>query len=153
MQLIPFEESDYLSLYEFMRPLWLETYGGFLPKEQILFLLEKYFTPEHLCEFRKKGYEYYKVDDVGVLVIVDRGADTYLDKLYLIPTARGKGYPKFVFDELLKRGKDVVLNVNQSNARALACYQKNGFTVDERIDIDLGGGMVNQDYVMRKKHG
>ena len=124
-----------------------------MPEKQIDTLLDKYFSKDGIAHFRALGYEYKKVDDVGVLVIVDRGADTYLDKLYLIPTARGKGYPKFVFDELLKRGKDVVLNVNQSNARALACYQKNGFTVDERIDIDLGGGMVNQDYVMRKKHG
>ena len=151
MKLIPFSENDYSSLYDFMHPIWLETYGGFLPEEQILFLLDKYFSPANIPNFRAQGYEYYKVDDVGVLVIVERETEVYLDKLYLSPASRGKGYAKFVFDELIKRGKDITLNVNQSNARAVACYKKNGFVVDKTIDIPLGGGMVNQDYVMRKK--
>ena len=85
MKLIPFEKSDYLTLYDFMRPLWLDTYGGFLPEAQILFLLEKYFAPENLTAFQQKGYRYYKIDDIGVLVYLEKEQETYLDKLYLLP--------------------------------------------------------------------
>ncbi len=151
MKLIPFEETDYLSLRAFMQPLWLETYGSFLPKKQIELLLDKYFSQDGIAHYRREGYEYFKLDDVGVLVIRERATEVYLDKLYLLPSARGKGYACFAFDTLLKRGKDITLNVNQSNARAVACYQKNGFTVDKKAEIPLGGGMVNCDYVMRKK--
>ena len=151
MKLIPFQETDYLSLRAFMQPLWLETYGGFLPKKQIELLLDKYFSTSGIARYRSEGYEYFKVDDVGVLVICERATDVYLDKLYLLPSARGKGYASFVFDELLKRGKDITLNVNQNNARAVACYQKNGFTVEKQVENPLGGGMFNHDYVMRKK--
>lgn len=151
MQLIPFTDNDFLSLYDFMQPIWLDTYS-FLPKEQVLLLLDKYFSPDNLRAFQEKGYRYYKIDDVGVLVYVEKEQETYLDKLYLLPSARGKGYATFVFEQLLQLKKDITLNVNQSNQRAVACYQKHGFIIDQVIDIDLGNGMVNQDYIMRKAY-
>ena len=146
-----FSKQDFDGLYAFMRPLWHETYGEILPAKQIDFLLDKYFSKNALNAYRMQGYEYFHVENVGVLVIQERENEVYLDKLYLLPAARGKGYPKKVFAELLKRGKDILLNVNQGNERAVKCYQKNGFIIDEVIDIDLGGGMVNKDYIMRKK--
>jgi ribosomal protein S18 acetylase RimI-like enzyme len=51
----------------------------------------------------------------------------------------------------LKLGRDVTLNVNQGNARAVACYRKNGFIIDEEEIIELGDGMINRDYKMRLK--
>ena len=149
MELKDFTPNDFDTLYAFMRPIWLETYGGFLPEKQIDTLLDKYFSKDGIAHFRALGYEYKKVDDVGVLVICEREADVYLDKLYLLPTARGKGYPELVFAELKKRGKPILLNVNQNNARALKCYQKNGFTVVKEEIIDLGNDMKNVDYVLR----
>lgn len=151
MKLIPFDENDYSSLYAFMKPIWLDTYS-FLPNEQVFLLLDKYFSPAHLQDFQNKGYRYFKIDNIGVLVYVEKENETYLDKLYLLPSARGKGYPAFVFRELMKLKKDVTLNVNQNNQRAVACYQKNGFVIEQVIDIPLGGGLVNQDFVMRKKY-
>lgn len=149
MKLTPFQESDYTSLYNFMKPIWEDTYRPILSQKQILFLLDKYFSKENIHKFRQSGYEYYKIDDVGVLVIVERETDIYVDKLYLLPSARGKGYPSFVFSQLLKRKKPLTLNVNQANARAIACYQKNGFTVIKQEKIPLANGMVNIDYVMQ----
>lgn len=151
MKLIPFQEKDFDGLYEFMRPLWHETYGGFLPKEQIDFLLDKYFSAAGLRHFRALGYEYRKIDDIGVVVFVDRGEHIYMDKLYLLPAARGKGYASFVFSELAKFGKDIVLSANQRNERALKCYRKNGFTIEEEKAVELENGMVNYDYILRKK--
>lgn len=151
MILNDFTNDDSENLYAFMQPLWLETYGDFLPNEQILFLLAKYFSPTGLQKYREKGYLYKKIDNVGVLVFIERETDVYIDKLYLLQSARGKGYAKFVFDELLKIGKPLSLNVNQNNARAVACYLKNGFTIVEQTDITLENGMINRDYVMQKK--
>lgn len=149
MVLHDFTEKDFDALYEFMRPIWLETYGGFLPKTQIEALLDKYFSKDGIARFRALQYEYKRIDSVGVLVFCERENDVYLDKLYLLPSARGKGYPAFVFQELLKRGKPILLNVNQNNARALHCYLKNGFTIEKEEIIDLGNGMKNVDYVLR----
>lgn len=150
MKLTPFTELDFDNLYAFMRPVWLETYGNILPKDQLEYLIEKYFSKDGVQTYRNLGYEYRKIDDVGVLVYVDRGDYTYMDKLYLAPSGRGKGYPKLVFDYLLSLGKDVVLNANQKNERAVKCYLKNGFVIEKEELVDLGNGMFNPDYVMRK---
>ena len=149
--LIEFTQQDFDGLYDLMHPIWHETYGDILPSAQIDFLLDKYFSAKGLNAYRMQGYEYFRIDNAGVLVIQERSREIYLDKLYLLPAARGKGYPQKVFAELLKRGKDILLNVNQGNQRAVKCYQKNGFIIDEVLDIKLGDGMVNQDYIMRKK--
>ena len=45
MQLTPFTKRDFETLYNFMQPIWEETYGDILSKEQIFFLLDKYFPP------------------------------------------------------------------------------------------------------------
>ena len=150
MKLTPFTELDFDNLYAFMRPVWLETYGNILPKDQLEYLIEKYFSKDGVQTYRNLGYEYRKIDDVGVLVYVDRGDYTYMDKLDLAPSGRGKGYPKLVFDYLLSLGKDVVLNANQKNERAVKCYLKNGFVIEKEELVDLGNGMFNPDYVMRK---
>ena len=152
MQLTPFEENDFLGLYDFMKPIWVETYGNILPKEQLEYLLQKYFSIDGAKKYRALGYQYRKIDDVGVLVYVDKGEYTYMDKLYLAPQGRGKGYPKLVFEYLISLGKDVVLNANQKNERAVKCYLKNGFVLEREELVDLGNGMFNPDYVMRKKH-
>lgn len=150
MKLIPFTETDFEGLYEFMKPLWLETYSPILPEKQILFLLNKYFSKEGLAEYRGLGYRYFRIEEAGVLVYVERETDVYMDKLYLLPSARGKGYAAFAFAEMSKLGKPVTLSVNQANTRAMKCYKKNGFSVIKEIAVDLGNGMVNYDYIMQR---
>ena len=151
MKLIPLTETDFEDLYEFMKPLWLETYSPILPEKQILFLLDKYFSKDGLAYYRGLGYEYYRIEDAGVLVFVERETDVFMDKLYLLPSARGKGYAAFAFEEMSKRGKPVTLSVNQANERAKKCYKKNGFQQIDAVAVDLGNGMTNYDYIMRKE--
>ena len=153
MKLEKFVDSDFKTLRNFMSPIWYKTYS-FLPNEQVELLLEKYFSDERLAYYKEAGYTYLKLTDgelVGVVVFCVSDGDTYLDKLYLAESARGRGYPEYVFAELLKLGRDITLNVNQSNERAVACYKKNGFTVEREEIIPLGEGMVNRDYKMRLK--
>ena len=151
MTLQEFTEEDFKRLYDFMQPLWEEVYTGILLPQQIKFLLDQYFSPEGIRHYRNLGYQYRKIDDVGVLVFVEKENYVYIDKLYLLPSARGKKYPSFVFNELLRYGKDLMLNVNQQNARAVKCYLKNGFVIERTEDIYLGDGMINCDYIMKKR--
>ncbi len=151
MEIKAFTPQNFAEIYNFMYPLWQETYGQILPKAQIDFLVDKFFSEKGLQEYRKKGYEYYKLGDFGVLVFVEREEDVYMDKLYLQPQARGKNYPAEAFAFMAKRGKDIRLSANQANARALRCYHKNGFVIEQTIDVPLGNGMVNHDYILVKK--
>lgn len=149
--LTDFTKKDFDTLYDFMKPIWFETYTGVIPSQQIEFLLDKYFSPKNVEKFIKEGYTYKKVDEVGVVIYLEKENEIFLDKLYLTPTARGKGYPEKVFKELQLTGKDLTLNVNQGNKRAVNCYLKNGFIIEVTHDVVVGDGMINKDYVMRKK--
>jgi len=149
IRLLDFTTEDYEKLHDFMRPLWLATYGEILPPPQIEFLLEKYFSKAGLAHYRAQGYRYRKIGDNGVLVTVEKDGEIYIDKLYLLPSARGKGIPTEVFKELQKSGKDLTLNVNRANERAVKCYLKNGFQIERETEILLDNGMVNCDYEMR----
>lgn len=151
MKLERFTDADYNSIRDFMTPIWHSTYA-FLPREQVELLLDKYFSEDGLKHYCELGYTYMKLVDkktLGIVVFCEREEETYLDKLYLSEDSRGKGYPAFVFSELLSLGRDITLNVNQSNERAVACYRKNGFVIEKEELIDLGGGMINRDYRMR----
>ncbi len=152
MKLTKFAKKDYAGLKDFMTPIWRETYAEILPKAQVEYLIEKYFSLEAIAEYCKKGYRYFYVTDgevCGVVVIWEKEREVHLDKLYLLPEARGKGYADFVFGELKKIGKDITLNVSRENVRAVKCYRKNGFLVESELEIPLEKGMVNFDYRMR----
>lgn len=156
MRLTPFTEENYQNIYAFMAPLWKDTYQTIIPETQIEFLLQKYFSAEGIRHYRDVGYEYYVIESeqgewAGTLVYQRRQEGIYIDKLYILPAFRGKGYPAFVFNELQNEGEALFLNVNQKNVRAVRCYLKNGFSIAKEERIDLGGGMVNVDYVMCRK--
>lgn len=150
--LTPFTEQDFEGLYDFMLPIWKDTYKDVISNEQIEFLVNKYFQRENVATFLRKGYEYFKILDDGVLIFLEREDDVFLDKLYLSKKLRGQNIPPLVFDFLLSRKKDITLNVNQGNKRAVNCYLKNGFKIEVTHDVVLENGMINKDYVMRKKY-
>ncbi len=148
--ILPLGEDKLKRVYNFMRPIWHETYA-FLPPKQVDLLLEKYFAYENILRFIEKGYEYYDINGVGVLTVQERKEGLYIDKLYLLPCARGKNYPQKVFEFLSKRKMNMILNVNEKNERAIKCYLKNGFKIIKEEKIELGDGLVNCDYVMEKE--
>lgn len=156
MELKEFSEKDYTVLYDLMYPIWHDTYKNIISKQQIDTLLQKYFSKDAIEHYKSIGYQYFNIFCenalCGITVIYEKENEIYLDKLYLFRQFRGKGIADFVFKKLLERGKDITLNVNQANLRALRCYTKNGFETESEEIIDLGNGMKNIDYKMRKKH-
>jgi GNAT superfamily N-acetyltransferase len=80
---------------------------------------------------------------------------TRLHKLYVIPTAQGKGAGKFLLIEVERLAKEnqskvISLNVNRFNS-AYDFYLKNGYRKTQEIDISIGEGFLMEDYVMEKE--
>jgi ribosomal protein S18 acetylase RimI-like enzyme len=157
MKLIKIEkEEDYRKLMPTAKPIWEKTYSGVIPPEQIAFLLDKYFSLPHLAEYRQNGYEYYWIQEenniAGFTAYKVYPDHIYLDKLYLKEEFQHKGIGKAVFDELLRKyGKDLVLNVNQHNSKAVKAYLASGFEIIEEQTIPLEGKLINVDFVMKKR--
>ncbi len=152
LKLKKIENSEYEEIMPFMTPLWNETYKNILKQEQINFLLQKYFLVSSILSFIDKGYEYYYLLQnnfkCGIIVFQIRKTEVYLDKLYFLPEVRGKGYSKFIIEELKKFKKDIMLNVNQNNINAFNVYKALGFEIAEEQEICLDNGMINYDYKM-----
>lgn len=155
MELKEFNGEDFASLFSYARPIWLKTYAGVIPEEQIDFLLDKYFSSKALDSYRKKGYSYFSIykdnKKAGFLAFVLKEDCLYLDKLYLVPECQGKHIAKEVFGYLIQAYKmPLKLNVNQNNTKAVQSYLHSGFHIEKKEKIPLEGNMVNYDYVMVK---
>lgn len=77
---------------------------------------------------------------------------TKIHKIYLLPETQGKGFGKFMIDEVFKIAKSnnqkgVFLNVNKYN-KAKFFYEKLGFVISKEEVIDIGNDYVMDDYVM-----
>ena len=70
----------------------------------------------------------------------------------MLPETQGKGFGKFMIDEIIRIAKSndqkgIFLNVNKYN-KAKFFYEKAGFIVSKEEVIDIGNGYVMDDYVM-----
>jgi ribosomal protein S18 acetylase RimI-like enzyme len=77
---------------------------------------------------------------------------TKIHKIYLLPEMQGKGFGKFMIDEVSKiaksnKQKGIYLNVNKYNT-AKFFYEKLGFVISKEEVIDIGNDYVMDDYVM-----
>ncbi len=77
---------------------------------------------------------------------------TKIHKIYLLPETQGKGFGKFMIDEVSKIAKSnnqkgIYLNVNKYNT-AKFFYEKLGFVISKEEVIEIGNDYVMDDYVM-----
>ncbi len=154
--------SDWdLSIVEdIAREVWTEAYEGVVPRAQTDYMVEKFQTVPALREQISRGYTYLLVTVDGTpagycgYVPDDRGL--FLSKIYIRKEFRGTGLSSRLFDILRvtarTMGKDRVhLTVNRDNARAIAVYEHEGFSVSGTADTDIGEGFVMNDYLMEMR--
>jgi len=140
---------------------WPVAYGEILSKEQIVYMLDKMYSKtllehqiiEEGCEFIIAVQETNPVGFASWSMIYESVAK--LHKLYLLSSEKGKGYGKELLHEVVRRAKEmrattIELQVNKNNPAQLF-YLNYGFERADEIVIDIGGGYVMDDYLMRYK--
>ncbi|MCI2069208.1 MAG: GNAT family N-acetyltransferase [Bacilli bacterium] len=150
------QKEEFLKIQSMARSIWPHVYQGVIPPEQISLLLDKYFSDQGINHFLLEGYRYFLIyfegKEAGFIAIKEYPDYVYLDKLYLKEEFRRHHIASDVFDHLIAVfNKDIVLNVNQNNEAAVKTYLAKGFKIVKNETIKLKDGMVNNDYVMRKK--
>jgi diamine N-acetyltransferase len=141
--------------------IWRAHYPGIISNEQIGYMLSRMYDVEVMRKELKNGIAYDRL-------LINRelcGFASYgptpnndelkLHKLYVHPDCQRRGYGARLLNRVESVARErglasVVLTVNKRNAKAIAAYRKNGFTIRESIVTDIGGGFVMDDYVMVK---
>lgn len=138
---------------------WPEAYEVLLGKEQLAYMLDKFYSTSALEEqMRNRHYFFLALKDyeaLGFASFSQVEKEIYkLQKLYVLPTEQKTGAGKALMNtvETVAKSmgaKKLQLNVNRKNI-AKSFYEKNGFIVIKNEDIDIGSGYFMNDFVMQK---
>jgi diamine N-acetyltransferase len=139
---------------------WWPTYSSIISVEQIRYMLDTIYSPNQLETAMKSGSQTFVIlhDDNGPQGFASYGiknddsSTCKVHKLYVLPGNHGKGYGKFLIDEIRLRALNLQahkleLNVNRQNP-AIGFYEKLGFRKIKEEDVPIGPYWMN-DYVMR----
>lgn len=139
--------------------IWPSAYREILSAEQLNYMLENFYSVKNLEHQMDNGQVFELLFEdkniVGFVAYEINCKETGLlkiQKIYLLPETQGKGFGKFMIDEVIKiaktnQQKGVFLNVNKYN-NAQFFYEKLGFTITKDEVIDIGNDYVMDDYVM-----
>ncbi len=140
---------------------WPHTFGEILSPEQIEYMLNWMYSLENLSKQYDSGHQFFiaeegkKLGFTGIEVNHEPGK-TKIHKIYILPTAQGKGIGKKLIQKIKEIAKDnnqesLLLNVNKYNTGAIAFYEYLGFVNIKEEVIDIGNGYVMDDYVFELK--
>lgn len=158
MQIVNPDISDIEDIIQLAKTTWQHTYVSIISQEQIDFMLAKFYNQSLIqSQFIDSSHFFLlaKEEDclLGYAHCYREEDHIKLSKLYIDPTAQGKGVGKRLMkaiEEEMNRMQitKLKLNVNRANP-ALNFYQKMGFEITQTVDIPLDKYWLN-DYVMEK---
>ena len=157
-------ESDLPVIRALAQRIWRLSYPGMISVGQIEYMLDWMYSIERLREDLRSGvvFEWPRFAETPVGYLATRidaeSGVLHLHKLYVLPEFQGKGVGSRLLEHVLRSAGSagcgsIRLNVNKSNARAIACYLRHGFVRETSVVHDIGGGYVMDDHVMVRPLG
>ena len=151
--------NDISEIIQLAHTTWNETYISIISKEQIDFMLNKFYNHDLIhSQLIDPNHTFFKAEEnnklQGYLHAYKESDYVKLSKLYILPHCQGKSVGKKLLHALEMEMKEnnqnkLVLNVNRANP-ALNFYKKMGFAITATVDIPLDKYWLN-DYVMEKE--
>ncbi|MDQ7947563.1 MAG: GNAT family N-acetyltransferase [Pedobacter sp.] len=153
------KEADLTVIRDLAERIWPHTYGSYISKAQLRYMLDMMYNQGELLGQLQKGHTFLIAEenknDVGFasFSLIDPEQDGYkLHKIYVLPEMHGKGIGKILMNEVVAQvkrngAKTLQLNVNRNN-KAKDFYLKTGFKIKETVDLHVGNGFYMNDYVM-----
>ena len=161
-EILPAGEDHLPALAELAGRIWRQHYPGIISHAQIDYMLGKMYSLEVLRqEIRSRNIRFYRLLVAGrfsgfaSIGPTDTTGVMKLHKLYLLPELHGRGHGSRLLQhceaEARRLGaRRLLLAVNKRNPKAVAAYQRNGFTVAEAVVTDFSNGFVMDDFIMAK---
>ncbi|MDJ0615766.1 MAG: GNAT family N-acetyltransferase [Calothrix sp. MO_192.B10] len=148
------EDADVRAVVDLSVEIWFEHYVPIIGKAQVVYMLEKFLSPEAIQSQILYGicYQLILMDSIptGYFAVQQNGNDIFLSKLYVLKKFRGQGIGKQCLNGIFNiySPNRIFLTVNKYNTTSINFYKSNGFNVIDDVVTDIGGGFVMDDYIM-----
>ena len=159
---LPATATDFDTIRSIAHETWPIAYGEILSKAQLDYMLGAFYNDTALKESVSQKRHHFVLANEGNQTLgfasfewnYDHQKQTKIHKIYILPSAQGKGVGKILIDyiatEARKQGSlTLCLNVNRFN-KAITFYEKMGFSIISEVNIELEHGYLMEDYVMER---
>ena len=165
VEIVKAETSDIETVRGLADVAFRHTYQNILSPQQIDYMMDMMYSPSNLHRQFDEGHAYYIAYCDGLpggYVSVQADGHTedgmpryHLHKIYVLPSAQGKGLGRMLFDCALEHIRaeipgvpfQIELNVNRSNP-AVEFYCHLGLKILRQGDFCIGNGYYMNDYIM-----
>lgn len=157
--------NDLPVIHHLAHAIWPHAYSNILSPAQLNYMLEKFYSPDSLKnQLLDWHHNFLLVLDndipVGFASFSPKEEDQSifrLHKIYVLPQQQGSGTGKLLLETVITKAKEMgatllELNVNRHN-KARYFYEKQGFVIAGKIDIEIGSGFFMNDYIMELNLG
>jgi ribosomal protein S18 acetylase RimI-like enzyme len=143
--------------------VWRQHFPGIISEKQIDYMLARLYSLEVMSAELESGQVDYRFilhdgNRVGFCAFgsAEHPEEMKVHKLYILPHYQRHGYGSWALrciEELcMECGvTNMTLAVNKRNSSAIHAYERRGFIIEESVTVDIGGGFIMDDYIMRKK--
>ena len=153
----PAGQADIPLIRSLAGAIWWRHYPDIISHEQIEYMLDMMYSEKNITEQmqQRQNYTIIYCDDqpAGYYAVSERSdGHFFLNKFYVDTERHRRGIGSAAFDHLIKNDcagyKEISLQVNRRNIKAINFYFKKGFVIDRAFDFDIGGGYSMDDFVM-----
>jgi ribosomal protein S18 acetylase RimI-like enzyme len=157
------EREDITEIVQMADKVWRQHFPGIISDEQIDYMLAKMYSPGVISQELESGQaEYYFILNEGRHVGFcsfgpsAQEAEMKLHKLYVLPQYQRNGFGNSTLnciEQLCRKRKfdTLTLAVNKHNSSAIHAYRSRDFSIEEAVAVDIGGGFIMDDYIMKKR--
>ena len=152
-------QHDLAIIQDIAYKTWPSAYNNILTPDALNYMLNYFYSLNALENQMQNSQEFFiaelNSEAIGFASLSKYEGDIYkLNKLYVLPNVQKSGAGKALMDHAITfirsyNAKQLVLNVNRNNS-AKNFYERLGFTILKEEDVDLGNGVLQEDYVMIK---
>lgn len=163
VEILPAQTNHLQDIQRLAEKIWRDHYPGIISVEQINYML----THDYDLVTLKKDlandirFERLLIDQelkgfASWGPAVGDAETARLHKIYLEVSLHGQGLGSRLLshvEDLCRTNnyKQVSLQVNRQNLKAIRAYERNGYHREKKILVDIGNGFVMDDYLMIKK--
>jgi len=137
--------------------IWWRHYPDIISDDQIEYMLDLMYSEKSIADQiqQKQNYTLVYADGqpVGYYAVSEKSpGHFFLHKFYIDVDKHRKGIGAATFSHMIENDcqgfKEVTLQVNRRNIKAVNFYFKHGFVIDYVKDVDIGGGYSMDDFFM-----